>query len=397
MPTRKKQGALTAEEKRVVKTLIGRGWRLQDIQALVNLGRDATINSGRITEVKQDKHITPADHEQVAFFELRKRSFDPKTGLNLFDDERLIRAREAMCLAVQLFNSPAYQFKSEMFAVLANIAWTYLLHEFYLRKKVKILNDEGYSLALGQMLKRADCPLSKGMKNNLATLKGIRDAVEHQLLAKADSKWLPLFQACCLNFDKALCDLFGEKLSLSNELGLSLQFAKVDFDQLVTLAKYEIPQKIEALDAQLKKSLTEEELADIEYQFRVIYTLDSASKSRAHVQFINPGTPEAEQIRNVLVKHKLADDFYPYKPGHVVKLVSEKLSKKFTANDHTKAWIFFKVRPRQHAKQPSNTKQEFCVYHTAHNDYTYSQAWLDYLVEQLSSKETWEKIKAVKL
>ena len=49
MVARKKQGGLTEEEKPIVKALLAKGWRNQDIQALVNTGREATINSGRIT------------------------------------------------------------------------------------------------------------------------------------------------------------------------------------------------------------------------------------------------------------------------------------------------------------------------------------------------------------
>ncbi len=396
MRMRKREGALTADEKRIVKALINRGWRLQDIQALVNIGRNATINSARLTEVKQDKHVTPADDDQVAFFELRKRSYDTLTGLNLFDDERLIRAREAMMLAVQLFNSPAYRFKSEVFAVLANIAWTYLLHEHYIRKKVKVLGDDGRALLISQMLKRGDCPLSKGIKNNLASIGAIRDTVEHQVLARSDAKWLPLFQACCLNFDKVLCDLFGQDLSLQNELGISLQFAKLNVDQVVSLQKFEVPAEIEALDARLRGELSEDELADLEYQFRVVYTFDSASKARAHIQFVHPGTPEAEQIRNVLIKLKPADELYPHKPQYVVKLVSKQSGKRFTSNDHVKAWRKFQVRALPGAKQPEATNLDFCIYHAAHKDYTYSQKWVDFLVEQIATKEGLDAIRALR-
>ena len=100
---RRAEGSLTAEEKKIVKGLLGKGERNQDIQALVNLGREATINSARITEVKQDATIAAASNEDLEFFKIRKKSFDPQTGLNLYDDERLIRAREAMLLAVQVF------------------------------------------------------------------------------------------------------------------------------------------------------------------------------------------------------------------------------------------------------------------------------------------------------
>ena len=40
------------------------------------------------------------------------------------------------------------------------------------------------------------------------------------------------------------------------------------------------------LMARLHKDMTEEQLSDLEYQFRVIFTLDNASKSQAHFAFV---------------------------------------------------------------------------------------------------------------
>ena len=397
MATRKKEGALTAHEKKIVKALLDKGRRNQDIQALINLGRSATINSARITEVKKNKKQKAASDDEVTFFEIKKQSIDPSTGLNLFDDERLIRAREAMILAVQIFNSAAFRFKTEVFSVLVNVAWTYLLHEFYERKKVKIEQKDGRSLLLSQMVERPDCPLSDGAKNNLRSLKTIRDEVEHKLLGKSDIKWLGLFQACCLNFDKAMCKLFGDQLTLAHELSFALQFGRMNVEQLSLLQKYEIPPHIETLDGRLNEKLSENELADLEYQFRVVYTLDSASKSCSNFEFVRPDSDEGQDIRNVLVRHKFADTLYPYKPGMVVGLVEEKSGKAFTSRNHTQAWLRFKVRPRKGAKQPENTDKDFCIYHATHGDYTYSDQWVDHLVNQVNDDEKFAGIRAVKV
>lgn len=396
MVIRKKEGALTSDERKVVKALVGKGWRNQDIQALVNIGRSATINSARVTEVKNNKRQNAATDDEVAFYEIKKQSIDPATGLNLFDDERLIRAREAMILAVQIFNSAAFRFKTEIFSVLANIAWTYLLHEFYERKKVGIMQKDGRSLLLSQMIERPDCTISEGAKNNLRSMKTIRDEVEHKLLGKSDVKWLGLFQACCLNFDKAMCDLFGDRLTLAHELSFALQFGRMNVEQLSLLQKFEIPPHIDALDARLHKNLSEEELSDLEYQFRVIYTLDSASKSRSHFEFVGPDSDEGMDIRNIFAQHKIADDLYPHKPHRVVQLVQKRVGKTFTPHNHTQAWRLFKVRPRVGAKQPKNTNKDYCIYHVAHGDYTYSNNWVDHLVERAKDAEGLAAIKAVK-
>jgi len=378
----KKSTALTDEEKRVAKALLADGMRNQDIHALINYERTPTINFGRITGVRKNEKISPATPEEVAFFRRRKHSYDPVTGLNPYIDERLIRAREAMILAVTVFNSGSYQFKTETFAVLANIAWTYLMHEYYDRKGISPKNADGTSFALSFMLSRPDCPLSKGIKNNLNALKTIRDDVEHKLLGRSDVKWLPLFQACSLNFDKTLVEWFGSRITLRSNLSVALQFGKLTLEHAAQISAYDVPANITALDARLKKDMTEAELDDLEYQFRVVYTFDSASKGKAHIHFLSPGSEEGKVVQNVLQKFKIADALYRYKPSDVRRLVQESTGASFTMADHTNAWQKHKVRPPKDSKTPDKTNRNYCIYHAAHKDYTYNDKWIELLVKE---------------
>jgi hypothetical protein len=391
------QGALTEEEKRIVKSLLAGGERNQDIQALVNLGRKATVNSARITEVKQDDGIALASEDEVDFFRLKKKSYDPLTGLNLFDDERLIRAREAMLLAVQVFNSPTVKFKAEVFAVQANIAWTYLLHEFYERQGVEIIQADGRSLLLSQMVNRQDCPLSQGIRDNLSSLKLIRDAVEHSLFRRSDTRFLSIFQACCLNFEKIICDLFGRDKALSNELSFSLQFAKMDLEQLADVHDYEIPEHIKTLEKEIEGGLGDDRMADIEYRFRVVYTFENSTKSKSHIKFVHPTDEEAEEVRNVLIKKEISDKLYPHKAGVVAELVEQKSGKAFSVHNHTQSWRKFDVRPRNGVAQPDNTNKDYCIHHQAHGDYTYSDKWIDFLVAFIAIEANYNELKAFKL
>lgn len=379
----KKRSGLTDEEKRVVKALLAEGVRNQDIHALINYERPATVNFGRIAGVKKDPKIIAASPEEVAYFRRRKHSFDPVTGLNIYDDERLIRAREAMILAVMIFNSGGYRFKTEVFAVLANIAWTYLLHEHYVRKDVKPYNADGTTFALSYMLSRPDCPVSKGIKNNLLAIKAIRDEVEHKMLGRSDTKWLSRFQACCLNFDKTIVGWFGARVTLQSDLSVALQFGKMDLEQAGQISAYDVPPNITALDARLEKDMTQEDLDDLEYQFRVVYTLDNTSKGKAHIEFLSPDSEEGKTVHNVLQKFKIADELYRYKPGDVAKIVCKATGKKFSMNDHTNAWKKHKVRPQSKSDTPDKTNRDYCIYHAAHRDYTYNDKWIKLLTEEL--------------
>jgi hypothetical protein len=59
-----KPTTLTAEEKAVIKALLAEGMRNQDILTLINYEREATINFGRISGVKNSASIVPASPER---------------------------------------------------------------------------------------------------------------------------------------------------------------------------------------------------------------------------------------------------------------------------------------------------------------------------------------------
>ena len=385
--------ALTSTEKSVVKTLLNDGWRNQDIHALVNTGRAVSINFARISGVKTNATVLPATKEQVDAFRHKKLLFDHITGLCPIDNERLVRSREAMILAVELFNTPRIAFKTGVFSMLANVAWTYLLHEFYETQGVRVVDEQGFSLLLSQMLKREDCPLPKLCKQNLIAIGKIRDVVEHRTIGPFDLKWLPLFQSTCLNFEKALTGLFGPRLTLGRELGFSLQFAKLGAEEIAALQGFDLPPHIAALDASLSQMLGEGEADNLEYQFKVVYTLTNASKSQAHFQFVQPDSAEGKEFQNILIKYKPVDDIWPLKPGEVIKLVSNASGRNFTSDKHQRAWKLYKTRPKTGVADPTATDKKYCVYHAPYKSYTYSQAWVDFIVAQIADDGRWAAIK----
>jgi hypothetical protein len=91
-------------------------------------------------------------------------------------NELVKKAREAMLTAVQVFNNPQVEFKSELFIVTTVIAWTYLLHAYYRKlgidyrqsdtrhkgKRRKYLTTQHGAVrrwSLEECLKHQQCPL----------------------------------------------------------------------------------------------------------------------------------------------------------------------------------------------------------------------------------------------
>lgn len=376
-------GGLTEDEKRIVKYLITQGWTNQNIQALINLERPATINFGRIAGVKNDDTVIPCDEKEFHSYEKFKRSFDLRTGLNPFCDERLIKSREAMKLAVSVFNNPSFQFRAESFSMLANVAWTYLILEYSARNNLPLERKGGKAISLSDFLNGPNCPFSSGVVDNLRALIKIRDATEHVVLGPYDDAWIRIFQASCLNYENQIVQIFGERASIASEVSFALQFSGLKIGQALEMVKADVPDKVKSINSEIFGQMTQEQRDNLEFQFTVVYTTIESSKSKAAIQFVSPKTAEGKEISNVLVKHKPSEITHPYKPTEVKNIIEHRSGKKFTMQQHTDAWRKHRVRPEGRSLEPEKTNLDYCYYNPTFDAYTYNEAWVELLLKDL--------------
>jgi hypothetical protein len=384
--------ALTDFERRIAKRLLNDGHAYQDVQQLINTGRKPTINPGRLGGWK-GWLVESASDDEVTRYRYQKSLVDLKSGLSPIDDERLYRSREAMMSAVQIFNTPTTLFKIELFPVLSQIAWTYLLHEYHQRKGTIIVGDDGNSLLLRQMLNRDDCPLAEDVRKNLIAVKTLRDNVEHTILSSVGRSYWSLFQANCLNYDQTIRKLFGEELGLEQLLALSLQFGKMQVGNLSELQKYDLSPAIEAIDAQISEAIEETGREGTSYKFKVNFTFEKAVKGDSHIVFTD-NNKEAGKVATILTKSVVGDELWPHRATAVVELVRRETGQNFTQYLHQLAWKKFGVRPRTGARDPADCKKDYCHFHKAHKDYTYSDKWVEFLVSIIRDEDEFLNLKS---
>ncbi|KTD25079.1 DUF3644 domain-containing protein [Legionella maceachernii] len=170
-------------------------------------------------------------------------------------NELIKKSQEAALAAIQLYNNPLITFKAESFIVLMNIAWTYLLHAYFRKNNIeyryyKNKNSRKYFIKtkhgayryweLEKCLNHEGCPLDEAIKNNLLFLIGIRHEVEHQMTRKIDTFFSGKFQACCINYNFTLKELFGNDYGLEKITPIALQlfsFGENQIDELIEKEK----------------------------------------------------------------------------------------------------------------------------------------------------------------
>lgn len=360
MTTANKINKLTTQEVRLIKAMLRRPEFKTDQQILAYFTRPArTINHARIAEIRTEvrrKGIAPASDSELDEFLRDWGQTDTDTGLHLQDDELLIKSREAMLLAVQSYNNPTAYFRSEVFIVLAIIAWTYLFHAYYKTQGVDYrfrIKTKGQSndvmrtkhgaeryWGLIQCLKAPECPdIEEGAKRNLEFLIDIRHEIEHRMTKRIDNTLSAKMQACCLNFNRNLKKWFGERYGLDRELSFALQFSSIDIEQTKALAAdSDLAPNIEAVRTSIEDQLTDHQYNDPHYAYRVRFVrkiVDKKSQADVSVEFISHTSDHDGQTDNIYIKEV---DRNLYRPGRVVKIMNDEGYTNFKIKQHTDLW-----------------------------------------------------------
>ena len=229
--------------------------------------------------------------------------------------ELLVKAKEAALCAIKVFNDPLVKFKSENFIVLMVIAWTYLLHAYYRSRgidyryfrrtsKNKRYDKTKYGAKkhweLERCLNDEACPIDSNTQKNLRFLIGLRHEIEHQMTSALDNFLSGRYQACAINFNDYIKEFFGERYALDPFLTYSIQFAKIDEQQLRRVSEPEkIPPHLLAYIANFDNALKHDEYNSPRFSYRLLFKkklVNRPGQADGVIEFIDPNSELAKTI-----------------------------------------------------------------------------------------------------
>jgi hypothetical protein len=271
-------------------------------------------------------------------------------------EELLIKSRESMLSAVQIFNNPNIQFKSEIFIVLSIISWMYLLHAFYkerkieyryfsnigLRKKFHKTTKGAYKYwELERCLNEDQCPIDSISKANLKFLIGLRHEIEHQMTSRIDDYLSARFQACCLNYNQYIKQLFGDSYGIDKHLSFSLQFSTINEEHVNQLREFtDLPKNISAFITDFDQNIPNDEFNNIKYSYRVLFVpklVNHKGQADKVVEFVPINSPLSETLNKeyIYIKEK---EKRKYLPSEIWAKMHEIGYVKFGSFQHTQFW-----------------------------------------------------------
>ena len=262
-------------------------------------------------------------------------------------------SREAALNAIQSYNNPLTKFKSETFIINMTVAWTYLLHAFYIKTGIEIRyfmwagdvrrfdktpgGDFRY-WDLSRCIGVSECPLGPEVKSNIKFMIGLRNEVVHKGSTELDDALAPRFLANCINFEKAIVGLFGLKYSLDPHLRFALQFR--DLVHSHHLEAEPLPSNVADYITTFETTLPASILESPGYAYRVFMARRNANnlnQADRVIEFISEDSDIAQQLNRgyVVIKDRERPKFRP-KP--IVDMMKEEGFIGFTMREHTRLW-----------------------------------------------------------
>ena len=267
----------------------------------------------------------------------------------------LVKSREAALNAVQTYNNPLTKFKAETFIVLMNIAWMYLLHAYYKRDGLEYRYFERVGKrrkfdrtgsgafkywGLEHSLHEKTCPVDNATQQNLHFLIGLRHEIEHHMPAGSEERFSDRYLACCLNFERYICELFGSKYSLADNAAFALQLRDFRIPREPGESASPLPSNVAKYVQDFETSVDSEVLQSPHFSYRTTFVRRHANRpgqADKAFEFIGGDSELAQQVEKQYWVYK--DVERPkYLPSQIIKIMHQEGYPRFSIYYHTQLW-----------------------------------------------------------
>lgn len=335
---------------------------------------------------------------------------------------------DSALLAVEIFNKPRTAFRKEAYISLMINAWTKLLHAFFnsrigdhyfYKKNGKYIRVDGSERKAWDLDTCIDkfAELEKGMLSesaisNLKFLIGLRNKIEHRYVTKAEIEKL-IFgecQSCLYNFERLTINLFGEEYALNENLAFSLQFSSIRTLEQDKANKNILSKDMVAIRKYIedfRSALSKEVFDSQEYSVKLIQIpkISNTKRNDVAIEFVKWNELSSEDKKRytqltALIKDKIitreAVNVGKLRPKNVVTEVRKK-HKNFGMYEQTTLAKLFGIKPfGKEVKDKFDTNSRFCQYDEAHDDYLYTQDWVN-LIDKIYDEKRITKQAILKL
>lgn len=182
----------------------------------------------------------------------------------MIQEKLLEKSKEAFVMAIEVYNKPTIKYRVEGFSFFICNAWELMLKAHLLNKKgedsIYYKDNRDRTITLEKCLQKVITNEKAPLRRNLAKIIELRNTSTHFVTEEYEMIYIPLFQACILNFVEKMKDFHDiDMTEVVPQNFLTLAVSMKALDENIIRAKYpeEIANKMISTDEQLRSMIEE--------------------------------------------------------------------------------------------------------------------------------------------
>lgn len=327
-------------------------------------------------------------------------------------------SREEALNAVEFFNRPAGRRPLEAFLVHMHIAWLYLLHAQFTRDNVNFhyrdpqrpsrylkVDGERKAWELAKCVAERWPDANDPVRQNLELTVRLRNKIEHRYEPGLRIMTVGFAQSLILNYEEELVTQFGNDWSVADVVHMPVALSTYTREGVAAMerAQRSVPKRVRDFFVDYRDQLSPEVRDDRRFEFRIEIIQKRAAKSEADlaISFVREdeldeesrkGYEALERSGRVILREKArpVSNLGRLKPSAVCELVEAAIPFRFRhSSEFPTAWKALGVRPPSSArgKARAKTQEQYCFYDEPHDDYVYTQAYVNLLIDRCATEE----------
>ena len=301
--------------------------------------------------------------------------------------QRMInKSIEAFMMGLEIYNKPTIRYRIEGFSFFIINAWELMLKAELLNRGESIYykDKQERTLSLNDTLKKIYSDKNTRIRLNLEKIIELRNISTHFITEDYEVKYAPLFQACVLNYVneiKRFHEVDITEYIAQNFLTISARYEPLTNEQIRIKYPPEIAEKLiqQSNEIEVLSNAYNSDKFAIEIKQNLYLT-----KKRSEADFLVALAPESDNKVAKVKELKDPVNTHKYSFNNVIVAVQENLKKKSIKLGYEKgfnSYVLNLVVDFYNVKQ--NTDYAYKHVIGNQNQYTYSQQFVEFIVEEI--------------
>ena len=301
----------------------------------------------------------------------------------MLKEKLLEKSKEAFVLAIEIYNKPTIKYRVEAFSFFICNAWELMLKAYMIEKygenSIYYPDHPNRTISLEKCLQKIISNEKAPVRKNLTKIIELRNTSTHFITEEYEMVYIPLFQACLLNFVEKMQeyhDIDMTEVIPQNFLTLSVSMKALD--ENIIRAKYpeEIATKLIAINAELEPVIAENNQS---YASRIEhwpYRTNEKNKAPSHVYI----DKNAESGVKIIKELKDPNNTHKYTMKTAIKEINRRLQSE-NIDFRINQYIFDLFNKVYGIKE----NEKYCYVHRqyAQPAYTYSMAAIELIFQEI--------------